>query len=341
MHQGGEGLAGLLGARPRSPSRSLSSMRVLVTGGAGFIGSHFAKRLLAAGEDVRVLDKLTYSGNPANLDGTEVELVVGDICDPEAVAERGRGLRRDRQLRRRDPRRPLDPRRGRLRPDERLRHPGAARARAAPGARFVHVSTDEVYGDLGGGGSAPRPTRSAVEPVRVAKAGGDLHSRRTRARSASTPDHARLQHLRAESVPGEVTGGERNVLEGDLAGLLGAARRSSRATTRCRLPGRDLRAGRRADVLRQRGRRPQDRQRHALRPRRRRVDAETGQAIAWATASRRAGSGPTAATPAPPRGVRRLQGLRHRPREPQDDARPLPADQNLLVSYSKDALGFF
>ena len=44
-------------------------MRVLVTGGAGFIGSHFAKRLLAAGEDVRVLDKLTYSGNPANLDG--------------------------------------------------------------------------------------------------------------------------------------------------------------------------------------------------------------------------------------------------------------------------------
>ena len=65
-------------------------MRVLVTGGAGFIGSHFAKRLLAAGEDVRVLDKLTYSGNPANLDGTGIELVVGDICDPEAVVG-GRG----------------------------------------------------------------------------------------------------------------------------------------------------------------------------------------------------------------------------------------------------------
>ena len=49
-------------------------MRVLVTGGAGFIGSHFAKRLLAAGDDVRVLDALTYSGNPANLEGTGIEL---------------------------------------------------------------------------------------------------------------------------------------------------------------------------------------------------------------------------------------------------------------------------
>ena len=68
-----------------------SAMRVLVTGGAGFIGSHFAKRLKAAGEDVRVLDKLTYSGNPANLDGTEIELLVGDICDAEAVADAAAG----------------------------------------------------------------------------------------------------------------------------------------------------------------------------------------------------------------------------------------------------------
>src|SRR5262245_8821017 len=66
-------------------------MKVLVTGGAGFIGSHFAKRLAAAGDEVVVLDKLTYSGNTANLEGVEIELVVGDICDPEAVAEAGRG----------------------------------------------------------------------------------------------------------------------------------------------------------------------------------------------------------------------------------------------------------
>src|SRR6478736_1888978 len=68
-----------------------SPMRVLVTGGAGFIGSHFAKRLVAAGEDVAVLDKLTYSGNRANLEGAEIEFFEGDICDPDAVAEAGAG----------------------------------------------------------------------------------------------------------------------------------------------------------------------------------------------------------------------------------------------------------
>ena len=54
-------------------------MRLLVTGGAGFIGSHFVKRMLAAGEDVVVLDKFTYAGNPANLpDGIECRR--GDIA---------------------------------------------------------------------------------------------------------------------------------------------------------------------------------------------------------------------------------------------------------------------
>ena len=66
-------------------------MRVLVTGGAGFIGSHFVKRLVAGGDDVVVLDKLTYAGNPANLDGVGVELVVGDIADPDAVGRAAPG----------------------------------------------------------------------------------------------------------------------------------------------------------------------------------------------------------------------------------------------------------
>src|SRR3954466_11625527 len=56
---------------------TFSAVRVLVTGGAGFIGSHFAKRLLRAGEDVVVLDKLTYSGNRANPEGADAGVFRG------------------------------------------------------------------------------------------------------------------------------------------------------------------------------------------------------------------------------------------------------------------------
>jgi UDP-glucose 4-epimerase len=59
----------------------------LVTGGAGFIGSHIVRRLVADGHHVRVLDNLT-SGHRENLAEvtSQVELVVGDICDPQTVA---------------------------------------------------------------------------------------------------------------------------------------------------------------------------------------------------------------------------------------------------------------
>ena len=150
-------------------------MRVLVTGGAGFIGSHFVKRLLAAGDDVRVLDKLTYSGNPANLEGTDVELVVGDICDPEAVAGAARGCDAivnfaaethvDRSI--------LGPV-GFIRTNVEGVQVVADCALAA-GQRLVHVSTDEVYGDLPEGVSSSEddPLRPS-SPYSAAKAGGDL-----------------------------------------------------------------------------------------------------------------------------------------------------------------------
>src|SRR3954463_7417187 len=65
-------------------------MRILVAGGAGFIGSHFVKRMLRAGEDVVVLDKLTYSGNRANLPG-DIDFREGDIAEPADVAAAVRG----------------------------------------------------------------------------------------------------------------------------------------------------------------------------------------------------------------------------------------------------------
>jgi dTDP-glucose 4,6-dehydratase len=150
-------------------------MRVLVTGGAGFIGSHFVKRLVAAGDEVVVLDKFTYAGNRANLDGVDAEVVEGDIADPEAVARAGEGCAAvvnfaaethvDRSI--------LTPR-DFIHTDVVGTQTLLEWARAT-GARHVQVSTDEVYGDLEAGGRSDEddPLRPS-SPYSAAKAGGDL-----------------------------------------------------------------------------------------------------------------------------------------------------------------------
>jgi dTDP-glucose 4,6-dehydratase len=150
-------------------------VRVLVTGGAGFIGSHFVKRLAAGGDEVVVLDKLTYSGNPANLEGVEHSFVRGDIADPAAVAEAGQGCEEvvnfaaethvDRSI--------LEAG-DFIRTDVVGTHVLLEWARAAD-ARFVQVSTDEVYGDVPPGVSSREddPLRPS-SPYAASKAGGDL-----------------------------------------------------------------------------------------------------------------------------------------------------------------------
>jgi dTDP-glucose 4,6-dehydratase len=148
-------------------------MRILVCGGAGFIGSHFVKRLLVAGEDVVVLDKLTYAGNPANLpEGTE--LVDGDIAEASSMERVGQldaivnfaaETHVDRSI---------------LNPHEFIStdvHGALVLARAAEerGVRLVQVSTDEVYGDVEEGWSSREddPIRPS-SPYSASKAGGDL-----------------------------------------------------------------------------------------------------------------------------------------------------------------------
>ena len=64
----------------------MSDSLILVTGGAGFIGSHLCDALLAAGHRVRVLDNLS-TGKPANLplQDPRVELIEGDVADAALV----------------------------------------------------------------------------------------------------------------------------------------------------------------------------------------------------------------------------------------------------------------
>jgi dTDP-glucose 4,6-dehydratase len=149
-------------------------MRVLVTGGAGFIGSHFVKRLLQAGDDVVVLDKLTYSGNRANLPA-DVEFHEGDIAEAADVARAARGCEAivnfaaethvDRSILTADNFGRTEFR-GTQTLLEQIRETGA---------RLVQVSTDEVYGDLEAGGSSTEtdPLRPS-SPYSAAKAAGDL-----------------------------------------------------------------------------------------------------------------------------------------------------------------------
>jgi dTDP-glucose 4,6-dehydratase len=151
-------------------------MRVLVTGGAGFIGSHFSRRLADHGDDVVVLDKLTYAGNRANLDGVEHEFHQGDIADPDAVARAAEGCDAivnfaaethvDRSI---------------LGPAEFILTDVLGtqvlldHARHAQ-LRLVHVSTDEVYGDVPLGAPAcseDAPFRTS-SPYSASKAGGEL-----------------------------------------------------------------------------------------------------------------------------------------------------------------------
>jgi UDP-glucose 4-epimerase len=68
--------------------------RYLVTGGAGFIGSHLVARLIERGETVRVIDDLSTgkAENLAHLPANRVEFVRGDVADPKAMAEAVRGI---------------------------------------------------------------------------------------------------------------------------------------------------------------------------------------------------------------------------------------------------------
>jgi dTDP-glucose 4,6-dehydratase len=152
-------------------------MRVLVAGGAGFIGSAYVRRRLEAdpGGSVRVLDKLTYAGRRENLDDLErCELVVGDIADREAVTAALEGCDA------------LVNFAAESHVDRSIETPGEfirtdvfgtfilLEAAREAGVRLLQISTDEVYGSIEAGSFTEASPLDPSSPYSASKAGGDL-----------------------------------------------------------------------------------------------------------------------------------------------------------------------
>jgi dTDP-glucose 4,6-dehydratase len=163
-------------------------MRLFVTGGAGFIGSHYVRSVLSgrypelAAAEVTVFDKLTYAGNLANLapvaDSPRYRFVVGDICDPVALDEALPGhdlvvnFAAETHV------------------DRSITGAGEFVVTNFIGAqqvfdaclrhgvnRVVHVSTDEVYGTIPTGSWTEEHLLEPNSPYSAAKAGADLLAR--------------------------------------------------------------------------------------------------------------------------------------------------------------------
>jgi len=130
--------------------------RILVTGGAGFIGTNFVHHMVGKGYDVRVLDKLTYAGGKDNLEALtssgKANLIVGDICDAETVRKSLEGV--DTVVHfaaeSHNTRSETDPdlfyRTNVAGTRVMLEESSQKKVR-----KFIHISTDEVYGSIADG----------------------------------------------------------------------------------------------------------------------------------------------------------------------------------------------
>ncbi|MGW6203421.1 dTDP-glucose 4,6-dehydratase [Streptomyces sp. NPDC055089] len=156
---------------------------LLVTGGAGFIGSHYVRTLL--GPDgpgdvaVTVLDKLTYAGSPANLDAVRghpgFSFVQGDICDAELVG--GLMAGHDQVVHfaaESHVDRSIDGGAEFVRTNVLGTHTLVHAAHLAGVRTFVHISTDEVYGSIDEGSWTENEPLAPNSPYSASKASSDL-----------------------------------------------------------------------------------------------------------------------------------------------------------------------
>ncbi len=158
-------------------------MHIVVTGGCGFIGSNFIRHILTNRRDWRVtnIDSLTYAGNPSSLQdiagNSQYHFYKGDICDhaftaeifsanPDAVVHFAAESHVDRSI---------DGPEIFVRTNVLGTQVLLETARRAKVSRFLHVSTDEVYGSLGPTGLFSETTPLAPNsPYSASKAGSDL-----------------------------------------------------------------------------------------------------------------------------------------------------------------------
>jgi dTDP-glucose 4,6-dehydratase len=155
-------------------------MKILVTGGAGFIGSNYVRHVLAHTDDeVVVYDALTYAGNLSTMrdvdDDPRYSFLKGDICDPGPLEAAMRGVDAvvhfaaeshvDRSI---------------LGPDDFVitncfgTNVVVDVARRLEIGRFVHIGTDEVYGSVESGSSLEDDPLEPRSPYSASKAGSDL-----------------------------------------------------------------------------------------------------------------------------------------------------------------------
>jgi dTDP-glucose 4,6-dehydratase len=158
----------------------LTRAHVLVTGGAGFIGSNFVHHLRRRfpGGRITVLDKLTYAGNVANLDPVKDAagflFIRGDICDPPTVARAmadadvvvnfAAETHVDRSI---------EDASSFVLTDTFGVYVLLEQARRAGVKRFVQISTDEVYGEVMEGAADEDYPLHARNPYAASKIGGD------------------------------------------------------------------------------------------------------------------------------------------------------------------------